>query len=137
VQEGKVTLAVMYLRRGGVVGNSFGRTYVIVVPRPVPRQLPAATRRCRSRRTTLLCSSADEQKSRVNITSFICTEARCLVRRDAVAAGEYNSDQHDRSVARLLRIHRSCHYRDDSILAKVQLLSPRSSPGSCCMKTTQ
>ena len=28
-------------------------------------------------------------------------------------------------------------YRESSILAKVQLLSPRSSPGSCCMKTTK
>jgi hypothetical protein len=29
------------------------RTYLIVVPRPVPNPLPAATRRRRSRRTTL------------------------------------------------------------------------------------
>jgi hypothetical protein len=29
------------------------RRYLIVVPRPAPRPLPAATRRCRSRRRTL------------------------------------------------------------------------------------
>jgi hypothetical protein len=33
--RGKVTLTAMYLRRGGVVGCCFGRTYVIVVSRPV------------------------------------------------------------------------------------------------------
>jgi len=38
----------VYLRRGGVVGRSFGGAYVIVVPRPVPRPAPAATRRCRN-----------------------------------------------------------------------------------------
>jgi hypothetical protein len=42
--------AAMYLQRGGVAGRHFGRTYVIVVPRPLSRPLPAATRPCRSRR---------------------------------------------------------------------------------------
>jgi hypothetical protein len=51
--RGKVTHAAMYLRRGVVIGRSFGSTCVIVVPRPVPRPLLAATRRCRSRRITL------------------------------------------------------------------------------------
>jgi hypothetical protein len=35
VRRGMVTLAAMYLRRGGVVRRSFGRTYVMVMPRPV------------------------------------------------------------------------------------------------------
>jgi hypothetical protein len=53
VHRGKLTLAATYFRRGGVVGRSFGRTYVIVVSRPVPIPFPAATRRRRSRRSTL------------------------------------------------------------------------------------
>jgi len=35
--------------------------------------------------------SADEQKSRPNVKSFICTENRCLQRRGAAAAGEEHS----------------------------------------------
>jgi hypothetical protein len=48
------------------------RTYLIAVLRPVSRPFPAATRRCRLRRKY----SADGQRSKVNITSFMCTEAR-------------------------------------------------------------
>jgi hypothetical protein len=52
VHRGKVRLAAMYLRNCGVVGRGFSRTYVIVL-RPVPRPLPAATRSCRSRKRAL------------------------------------------------------------------------------------
>jgi hypothetical protein len=48
--------------------------------------------------------SADEQKSRVNITNFMCTESRCLRRRYAAVGGEGHSHQHVRSVTRLFRI---------------------------------
>jgi hypothetical protein len=44
----------------------------MAVPRLVPRLFHAATRRRYSRRSTL----ADEQKSKVDITSFIGAEAR-------------------------------------------------------------
>jgi len=47
--------------------------------------------RCLPRRDAVAAGeehSADEQKSRVNIASSICTEGRCLQQRDAVAAGD-------------------------------------------------
>jgi len=45
--------------------------------------------------------SADEQKSRINITSFICTEGRFLRRRDAVAAVEEHSADEQKSRVRI------------------------------------
>jgi hypothetical protein len=48
------------------------RTYLIMVLRPVPRPFLAATR-CRH---IMRKNSVDEQRSKVNITSFMCAQAR-------------------------------------------------------------
>jgi hypothetical protein len=44
--------------------------------------------------------SADKQKNRVDIISFICTEGRCLQQRDALAAGEDHSADEQKSIIR-------------------------------------
>jgi hypothetical protein len=72
VHRGKETLTVMYLRRGEGNGCSFGRTYVIVVPRPVPKPLPATPR------PALL--SQHEKNSRLNTCLFGCTFSSTVAR---------------------------------------------------------
>jgi len=44
--------------------------------------------------------SADGQKSRLGLTSYICTKCRCLRRRDAAAAGEEHSADEQKSRVR-------------------------------------
>jgi hypothetical protein len=46
------------------------RTYLIVVPRPVPRPLPAATRRCRNKKRKFDVSTKEEHSA--DETAVVC-----------------------------------------------------------------